>query len=78
MAKVKTAYFCNNCGAESARWLGKCPQCGQWNTLVEEVVRETKQKGTASYAPVDKAATKPVALADIKTERFTAYIHRLR
>lgn len=68
MAKVKTAYFCNNCGAESARWLGKCPQCGQWNTLVEEVVRETKQKGTASYAPVDKAATKPVALADIKTE----------
>ncbi|WP_277200428.1 hypothetical protein, partial [Veillonella seminalis] len=31
MAKVKTAYFCNNCGAESARWLGKCPQCGQWN-----------------------------------------------
>lgn len=68
MAKVKTAYFCNNCGAESARWLGKCPQCAQWNTLVEEVVRETKQKGTASYAPVDKAATKPVALADIKTE----------
>lgn len=68
MAKVKTMYFCNNCGAESPRWLGKCPQCGQWNTLVEEVVRETNAKGTAAYAPVDRKATKPVSLADIKTE----------
>ncbi|WP_298706391.1 DNA repair protein RadA [uncultured Veillonella sp.] len=68
MAKVKTMYFCNNCGAESPRWLGKCPQCGQWNTLVEEVVRETNTKGTAAYAPVDRKATKPVSLADIKTE----------
>lgn len=68
MAKVKTMYFCNNCGAESSRWLGKCPQCGQWNTLVEEVVRETNTKGAAAYAPVDRKATKPVALADIKTE----------
>lgn len=68
MAKVKTMYFCNNCGAESPRWLGKCPQCGQWNTLVEEVVREASSKGTAAYAPVDRKATKPVSLADIRTE----------
>lgn len=68
MAKVKTMYFCNNCGAESPRWLGKCPQCGQWNTLVEEVVRETSSKGAASYAPIDRKATKPVSLADIRTE----------
>lgn len=68
MAKVKTVYFCNNCGAESSRWLGKCPQCGEWNTLVEEVVRPTTTKGVAAYAPVDRSATKPVALSDIKTE----------
>ncbi|WP_251454102.1 DNA repair protein RadA [Veillonella intestinalis] len=68
MAKVKTVYFCNNCGAESPRWLGKCPQCGEWNTLVEEVVRSTTTKGAAAYAPVDRSATKPVALSDIKTE----------
>lgn len=68
MAKVKTVYFCNNCGAESARWLGKCPQCGEWNTLVEEVVRPTSTKGAAAYAPVDRSATKPVALSEIKTE----------
>lgn len=37
MAKVKTAFFCQNCGHESPKWLGKCPSCQQWNTFVEEV-----------------------------------------
>ncbi|KQR69659.1 DNA repair protein RadA [Pedobacter sp. Leaf176] len=40
MAKTKTAYFCQNCGHESAKWLGKCPSCNQWNTLVEEIVEK--------------------------------------
>ena len=38
MAKVKTSYFCQNCGAESPKWIGKCPSCKEWNTYVEEVV----------------------------------------
>ena len=38
MAKKKTAFFCQNCGAQSPKWLGKCPSCGEWNTLVEEVL----------------------------------------
>lgn len=38
MAKTKTTFFCQNCGYESAKWLGKCPSCGEWNTFVEEVV----------------------------------------
>lgn len=38
MAKTKSAYFCQSCGYESAKWLGKCPSCNQWNTFVEEVV----------------------------------------
>ena len=38
MAKVKTAYFCSSCGCEEAKWFGKCPSCGEWNTCVEEVV----------------------------------------
>jgi DNA repair protein RadA/Sms len=43
MAKIKTAFFCGNCGYESAKWLGKCPQCNQWNTFVEElIVKENK------------------------------------
>jgi len=38
MAKTKSAYFCQSCGFEAAKWLGKCPSCGQWNTFVEEII----------------------------------------
>ncbi len=38
MSKTKTAFFCSNCGQESAKWLGKCPSCEMWNTFVEEVI----------------------------------------
>ena len=45
MAKIKTKWVCQNCGYESAKYIGKCPDCGQWGTLVEEVeVKETNQK----------------------------------
>ncbi|TAH00428.1 MAG: DNA repair protein RadA [Sphingobacteriales bacterium] len=40
MAKIKTSYFCQSCGFEAAKWLGKCPSCQQWNTFVEEVVEK--------------------------------------
>lgn len=40
MAKARTTYFCQNCGFESAKWLGKCPSCSQWNTFIEEVVEK--------------------------------------
>lgn len=40
MAKSKSAYFCQSCGYESPKWLGKCPSCNQWNTFVEEVVQK--------------------------------------
>ena len=66
MAKVKTVFFCNNCGAESAKWMGKCPQCGEWNTLVEEVVKDTKHSRTPSVRGVGTNTTKPVALPDIE------------
>ncbi|MGB3619205.1 MAG: DNA repair protein RadA [Catalinimonas sp.] len=45
MAKAKTVYFCQNCGAQSPKWLGKCPACGEWNTYVEEVVKK-EEKGS--------------------------------
>lgn len=43
MAKARTAtvFFCQNCGYESAKWMGQCPACKQWNTLVEEKVSVT-------------------------------------
>ncbi len=45
MAKEKSVFFCQECGYESAKWLGKCPGCGQWNTFVEETI--SKQKNEA-------------------------------
>ncbi|HLN52506.1 MAG TPA: DNA repair protein RadA [Lentimicrobium sp.] len=42
MPKVKTAFFCRNCGNESPKWLGKCPSCGEWNTFTEEVIQRGK------------------------------------
>lgn len=41
MAKTKTTFFCQNCGAESPKWIGKCPSCHEWNSYVEEVVSQT-------------------------------------
>ena len=40
LAKTKTLYFCQNCGYESTKWLGRCPSCSSWNTFVEEVVQK--------------------------------------
>jgi DNA repair protein RadA/Sms len=51
MAKVKTAYFCQNCGAQSAQWKGQCSACKEWNTLVEETISPT------SAAPIIGTAT---------------------
>lgn len=44
MAKVKTAYYCQNCGTQYPQWLGQCKNCGEWNTLVEEVVEKSTSK----------------------------------
>src|SRR5215471_5178567 len=46
MAATKTIFYCQNCGAKSPKWIGKCPSCGEWNTYVEEiVVKEKKESG---------------------------------
>src|SRR5688572_24195332 len=48
MSKIKTAYFCQNCGYESAKWLGKCPSCQQWNTFAEELIQRESKKSVSS------------------------------
>ena len=51
MSKVKSAFFCQNCGYESAKWLGKCPSCSEWNTFAEEIVqKETTKNNNLSWA----------------------------
>ena len=41
--KVQSAFFCQSCGTQSPKWLGKCPSCGEWNTYVEEVINRDKK-----------------------------------
>lgn len=45
VSKIKTSFFCGNCGHESAKWLGKCPSCAQWNTFTEEVLHKEQKPG---------------------------------
>jgi len=54
MAKTKTVYVCQNCGADSPKWIGKCNSCGQWNTYVEEIL--TKKSGSASFTTQNEPA----------------------
>ncbi|GAB4240389.1 MAG: DNA repair protein RadA [Ekhidna sp.] len=56
MAKAKTVFYCQSCGTESAKWVGKCPSCGEWNTYVEEVV----SKSTSQPAAFKSEKSKPV------------------
>lgn len=48
MAKVKTVWYCTSCGNESAKWMGRCPACGEWNTMVEEPKASTRASGGGS------------------------------
>ena len=60
--KVQSAFFCQNCGTQSPKWLGKCPQCNEWNTFVEEVI--TKEEQTKTWNGINKVNT-PVSINDI-------------
>ncbi len=67
MSKVKTAFFCQNCGYESVKWLGQCPSCDQWNTFVEELIQKENVKNNISWknSDVTKRVNKTIALHEI-------------
>lgn len=66
MAKVKSVFVCQNCGAEASKWIGKCPACGQWNSYVEEMVH--KNKGNNSLREIYEPS-KPILLDNIELTR---------
>ncbi len=67
MAKVKTTFSCQSCGATSPKWIGKCPTCNEWNSYVEETV--TTDKGKYKLAFDEQAVkAKPILISDLKTE----------
>jgi len=67
VAKTKIAYFCQSCGFESPKWLGKCPSCQQWNTFVEEILEKpnTAVPNWKTATTTQQRANKPVQIADI-------------
>lgn len=67
VAKIKSAYFCQSCGYESAKWLGKCPSCNQWNTFVEEVIQKPAGQVPDWKGPSKEArVSRPAAIHDIE------------
>ena len=64
MAKSKSVFICQQCNYESARWFGKCPDCGSWNSLVETVV-STEQRTSGKGQRGRIAGSKPVSLASV-------------
>jgi len=76
MAKVRTMFFCQGCGAQSAKWIGRCPSCGEWNTYVEEVIEKADAAPAAgTWKPAStvpggstKRVAKPTRLAEIMHE----------
>ncbi|CAN5895100.1 DNA repair protein RadA [soil metagenome] len=66
MAKVKSSFFCQNCGAQSGKWIGKCPSCNEWNTYVEELVQKTDDTRTSGFGSrATQRAPKPLKLDEI-------------
>jgi DNA repair protein RadA/Sms len=62
-----TVYVCQSCGHQSRKWLGKCPDCGEWNSFVEERARAA-QKGEAGRPRLSLSGAKPVAFGDIESQ----------
>jgi len=65
MSKVKSAYFCQNCGHEAPKWLGKCPSCNQWNTFVEELVQKNIPQNVVAFSK-SRTQSQPKAILDIQ------------
>ncbi|MEM9647591.1 MAG: DNA repair protein RadA [Bacteroidota bacterium] len=69
MAKTKTAFFCQNCGAQYPKWVGQCSSCKQWNTIVEEVVQKEEKRSWKSESPPTKHISRPLKLSEITNEK---------
>ncbi len=72
MAKVKTTFFCQNCGAQYAKWQGQCNSCKSWNTIVEEVVqKEEKNDWKTTTSKSSKRVSKPLLINEIDSTKET-------
>ncbi len=65
MAKVKTSFFCQNCGTQFSKWQGQCTSCKEWNTIVEEVVQKAEKTTWKATEGTSKRAAKPYKISEI-------------
>ena len=72
MAKIKSVYICSECGYESPKWYGKCPSCGEWNTMNEEIV--DKSSSTVQKTKRVSTYTRPVSINNIDTTDEQRYL----
>jgi DNA repair protein RadA/Sms len=68
LSKTKSTYFCQSCGNQSSKWLGKCPACGEWNTFVEEVVSHKKEEKKPYLKDSKKAVPQPITSISFEKE----------
>lgn len=74
MAKIKTVFLCQECGYQSVKWQGKCPDCGQWNSFEEsEVVKALNTLSKAAPKSIGNRVSKPKTISEIEEEKFERY-----
>src|SRR5438046_557945 len=69
--KVKTVYVCKQCGHQAPRWAGQCPECGEWNTLVEQIRETRRSTGTLNVNGGFRARPQP--LRDVNMDSYARY-----
>ncbi len=65
MSKVKTTFFCQNCGAQYAKWLGQCNSCKEWNTIAEEIIQKEEKASWKPSNTESKRVSKPLRIKEI-------------
>ncbi len=77
MAKIKSVYVCQNCGAESVKWIGRCNACGEWNTYVEQKIHKgpvrsgiSERRNQAAPQKLDEVTSAPLSRIDLKNGEF--------
>jgi len=69
MAKVKTTFFCQNCGNQYAKWQGQCTSCKEWNTITEEVIQKPEKSAWKTPSSSKKQASIPLKINEIDTSQ---------
>ena len=83
MAKVKTTFFCQNCGAQYAKWQGQCNSCKEWNTIAEEIIQKQEKVAWKSEPVSLSKAPRPLRIneidstAEISLATTDAELHRV-